>query len=84
MAVISFRFARDTDRGHQDRVLGRLKNLAEVRTAGRIDSDSNDEDISRMCCAESVDQSHVPSIMEELHRAAGVEDVSVEPRRGLI
>lgn len=83
MAVISFHFARTTDRGHQDRVLSRLKSLAGVRTAGWIDSDSEDQDISRMCFAESVDLSHVPVIVDELNRAAGVEGVAVEPRRGL-
>ncbi len=83
MAVISFRFAHDADRGHQDRLLSRLKNLTGVRAAGRIDADSQDQDISRMCFAQSVDQSFVPTIVDELHRAAGVEDVAVESRRGL-
>lgn len=83
MAVISFHFTRNTDRGHQDRILSRLKTLAGVRAVGRIDSESQDQDISRMCFAESVDPSHVPLIVDELHRAAGVEGVAVEPRRGL-
>jgi hypothetical protein len=83
MAVISFLFTPNTDRRHQDRVLNRLKALAEVRSAGRIDSESDDQEISRMCFAESVDPSHVPIIVEELHRSAGVENVAVESRRGL-
>lgn len=83
MAVISFHFSHTTDRGAQERVLGRLKGLAGVRAVGRIDSDSADADIARMCYAESVDAAHVPLIVEELHRASGVEGVSVEPRRGL-
>ena len=83
MTVISFRFARNTDRGHQDRVLNRLRTLAGVRTTGRIDSDSEDQDISRMCFAESTDSSDVQVIVDELHRSSGVEGVAIEPRRGL-
>ena len=84
MAVISFQFSDSANRGDQDTFLGRLKKLAGVRSAGRIDSESPDKDIARMCFAESVDASHVPSIVDELHRAPGVESVSVEPRRGLV
>ena len=83
MAVISFQFSNSADRKDQERILGRLKKIAGVRTVGRIDSESADEDISRMCFAESVDATHVPAIVDELHRVSGVEGVSVEPRREL-
>jgi len=83
MPVISFQFSGTADRGDQDRLLGRLKKMAGVKTAGRIDAESEDEDILRMCFAETVDASHLPSIIEQLHHAPGVEGVSVEPRRGL-
>lgn len=83
MAVISFRFSGSADRPAQERLLGRLKKAPGVRASGRIDAESQDEDISRMCFAETIDASHTASIVEELHQASGVEAVSVEPRRGL-
>lgn len=83
MAVISFRFSSSADRGEQNRILGRLKKLAGVRTVGHIDADSPDDDISRMCFAETMD-AQVATVVDELHRASEVEGVSVEPRRELI
>ncbi|MGL6076526.1 MAG: hypothetical protein ACRC8S_20415 [Fimbriiglobus sp.] len=82
MSVISFQFAQNTDRGHQDQILSQLKSLAGIRTVDRIDSTSEDDDILRMCFAESVDSSQVPTILAELHRL-GAQGVSVETRRGL-
>ena len=84
MAVVSFQFSGTANRDEQDRILSRLKKLAGVRSVGRIDPESQDEDISRMCFAETADASHIPSIVDELHQAPGVEGVSVEPRRGLV
>ena len=84
MAVISFQFSKSADRNDQDRLLGRLKKKPGVRVAGRIDAESQDDDIARMCFAETVDATHVASVVEELHQAAHVEKVSVEPRRELI
>lgn len=84
MAVISFQFSSSAGRGDQDSLLGRLKKTTGVRTVGHIDGESQDDEISRMCFAETTDASHVHDIVDELHRASGVEEISVEPRRGLI
>jgi len=84
MAVVSFRFTRSADRSAQDRVLGRLKKLQGVKTVGRIDGDSPDEDISRMCFAETTSPEHAESVLEHLQEAVGVEGASIESRRGLV
>jgi len=83
MAVISFQFSGSTDRPAQERLLGRLKKAPGVRTVGRIDEASLDNDIARMCFVETADTTHTDSIVETLHQAPGVETVSVEPQRGL-
>lgn len=83
MPVISFQLP-PANRGEQNRILGVIEQMAGVRTVGRIDAESKDTDVSRMCFAETADAAHVPTVMDELHRTAGVEGVSVEPRRGLI
>ena len=83
MAMISFQFSKSAGRRDQDRLLTRLKKVAGVRAVGRIDEESPDADISRMCFAETIDDS-VPKIVEQLHQASGIESVSVEPRRELI
>lgn len=85
MPVISFRFSPAADRPTQDRLLVRLKHAPGVKTAGRIDPESPDAEISRMCFAETTDPSATASVVDELHRASGVETgtVSVESRRGL-
>jgi hypothetical protein len=84
MPVISFQLSASTDKKEQTRILGHLEKMAGVQAVGRIDGSSADKDVSRMCYAETSDAAHVPKVVEELHRTAGVEGVSVEPRRGLI
>lgn len=85
MPVISFQFSHTTDRSTQERLLGRLKQAPGVRAVGRVDPDSSDADIARMCFAETSDPNSTTSLAEELRKAPGVESttVSVEPRRGL-
>lgn len=81
MCVISFHFAQNMDREQQGLVLNRLKVLEGVCTTGYIDPKSEDQDISRMCFAESINPHHVPFIVDELRRTNGVEGVSTEPKR---
>ena len=81
MPVISFQLP-PANRGEQNRILGAIGKMAGVRTVGRVDAESKDTDVARMCFAETADAAHVPTVVEELHRTAGVEGVSVEPRRG--
>jgi hypothetical protein len=83
MAVISFRFSASADKDDQELVLGKLRKLTGVKSVGRVDAESQDEDISRMCFAETI-AAHVPLVVEELHQTSKVKDVAVEPRRGLI
>lgn len=83
MSVVSFQFTPETDRHSQDQLLGRLEKLAGVRAAGRVDPETDDPEVSRMCFAEVAAGHPEQVVVGELHKADGVEGVSIEPRRGL-
>ena len=84
MAVISFLLAASSDLSDQERVLGQLRRTHGVRGVGRIDPDSRDSEISRMCFAETDNADAVQLVVAQLQRDSEVENVSVEPRRGLV
>ena len=85
MPVVSFQFSPSATRAAQDRILKRLRTTPGVRSVGRIDSQSDDKEIARMCFAETTDASLAASVVGQLHHFAGVDaqTVSVEPQRGL-
>lgn len=84
MAVISFQFTHNTNPEQQERTLKKLRALSGVRVVDRIDSESNDQDISRMCFAEVADSTSTQTVLSELHKTVDVEGVAVEPKRGLV
>ncbi len=84
MAVISFQLAESADSSHRERVLDQLRHTHGVRHAGRIDPASQDGDVARMCFADTIDTDATNAVVETLRGSAGVENVAVEPRRGLV
>lgn len=86
MSVISFRFTDSANRTEQERLIGRLKRTPGIRAVGRIDEESSDETIARMCFAEAVDRQAEASVVKELRHAPAIdaESVAIEPLRGLI
>jgi hypothetical protein len=83
MAVVSFQLSANADRGKQEHLLDQVRSFSGVSSVGRIDAESNDDDILRMCIAKVADGSRLPSVLDALHRVSGIEGVSVESRRGL-
>jgi hypothetical protein len=81
MATISFRVADRVDAIRQSQIIKKLQAVAGVQHCGRLDPQSQNAVVSRMCLAEISDSVDVKQVVAQFASTPDVEDVAVESPR---
>lgn len=84
MPALSFQFSEAIDRRTLDKTLAKLRKLPGVKSIDRIDPESDDSVISRMCIASVVDRQNLETLRADLAGTKGVESVEEPPQRELV
>ena len=83
MPTVSFKFQQGLDKKQQEILLADLRSLSGVHSSGRIDPESANPVISRMCFAEVDGGQPLDALRDYLSANPEVVSVEVEPRREL-
>ena len=84
MPELELQFSHSTDRKTQDAALAKMRKLAGVAHAIRVDPESEDPVISRMCSVAVADASQVGLLKSQLAKLPGVETVDESTERKLV
>jgi len=84
MPSVSFEFAQSLDKKQQERLLTDLRSRSGVHAADRIDPESANPVVTRMCFAEVEDGLPLEALRDYLNAKPEIASVEIEPRRELV
>lgn len=84
MPSVSFEFAKSMDKKQQERLLADLRSRSGVHTADRIDPESTNPVVTRMCFAEVDGGLPLDALRDYLSANPEITSVEIEPRRELV